>query len=108
VNSLSSGLTIGQFHNDDGTFGGSTSPPYEQDLQPNDNMSIYIGNLTASAAPSDHDLRARGPDAGSDRHLLNQKIGHVGTTTIIQSLIRANIALEASVASYPLPQVTAC
>jgi len=37
---------------------------------------------------------------------LPQKIGHVGTTTAIQSLIRANIALEASVASYPLPQVT--
>ncbi len=37
---------------------------------------------------------------------LPQKIGHVGTTTVIQSLIRANIALEASVAPYPLPQVT--
>jgi hypothetical protein len=37
---------------------------------------------------------------------LPQKIGHVGTTTIIQSLIRANIAIEASVAPYPLPQVT--
>jgi len=37
---------------------------------------------------------------------LPQKIGHSGTTTVIQSLIRANIALEASVAPYPLPQVT--
>jgi hypothetical protein len=37
---------------------------------------------------------------------LPQKIGHVGTTSIIQSLIRANIAIEASVAPFPLPQIT--
>jgi hypothetical protein len=37
---------------------------------------------------------------------LPQKIGHVGTSTVIHALIRANIALEASVASYPLPQIT--
>ena len=36
---------------------------------------------------------------------LPQKIGHVGTTTTIESLIRANIALEASVATYPIPQI---
>lgn len=37
---------------------------------------------------------------------LPQKIGHVGTSTVIQALVRANISLEASVASYPLPQIT--
>ena len=37
---------------------------------------------------------------------LPQKIGHVGTGTIIQALVSANIALEESVAPYPVPQVT--
>jgi hypothetical protein len=37
---------------------------------------------------------------------LPQKIGHVGTSTLLQALVRANIALEASVAPYPLPQIT--
>jgi hypothetical protein len=37
---------------------------------------------------------------------LPQKIGDVGTTTALLALVRANIAIEASVASYPLPQIT--
>jgi hypothetical protein len=52
VNSLTGGITIGQLHNDDGALGGSTSPPFEIDLQPHDNMSIYVANLTGSAAQS--------------------------------------------------------
>lgn len=36
---------------------------------------------------------------------LPQKIGHVGTTTVIESLVMANISIEASVASYPVPKI---
>jgi Polysaccharide lyase len=45
-------MTIGQFHNDDTAMGQHTSPPIELDLQPTEFMSIYIGYLTASPAPS--------------------------------------------------------
>jgi hypothetical protein len=53
-----SGITIGQFHNDDITMGGGnpsvahTSPPIEIDLQPGDQMSIYVGYLTANGPPT--------------------------------------------------------
>jgi Polysaccharide lyase len=46
------GMTVGQFHNDDVTMGGHTSPPIEVDLQPGDHMSIYIGYLTANGGPT--------------------------------------------------------
>lgn len=36
---------------------------------------------------------------------LPQKIGHVGTSTAIESLIRANISIESSVASFPIPRI---
>jgi hypothetical protein len=45
-------FTIGQFHNDDVTMGGHTSPPIELDLQPGDQMSIYVGYLTANGPPT--------------------------------------------------------
>jgi hypothetical protein len=45
-------FTIGQFHNDDVTMGGHTSPPIELDLQPTEFMSIYVGYLTASGPPT--------------------------------------------------------
>lgn len=37
---------------------------------------------------------------------IPQKIGNVGTTTTIGALIRANISIEPSVASYPVPQIS--
>jgi hypothetical protein len=44
---ITSWFTIGDFHNADDDLGGSTSAPFEIDLQPNDQMSLDIGWLTA-------------------------------------------------------------
>jgi hypothetical protein len=52
VRTDANGITIGQTHNDDGSLGGATSSPFEMDLQPLDNMSIYVANLASSPAPT--------------------------------------------------------
>ena len=48
VRSSSTFFMVGKFHNDDVTLGGSTGSPFEIDLQPNDQMQITIGWLTAN------------------------------------------------------------
>ncbi len=51
VRSATTFFMIGKFHNDDATLGGSTANPFEIDLQPNDQMRITIGWLTANPSP---------------------------------------------------------
>jgi hypothetical protein len=48
VRTVATFFDIAQFHNNDTALGGSTSPPFEIDLQPNDQMNIAIGYLTAN------------------------------------------------------------
>src|ERR1700730_2352637 len=59
VRTVSTFFDIAQFHNNDTELGGSTSPPFEIDLQPNDQMNITIGYLTAITRPSSGPARGK-------------------------------------------------
>src|ERR1700730_12899021 len=59
VRTVSTFFDIAQFHNNDTELGGSTSPPFEIDLQPNDQMNITIGYLTAITRPSSGPARRK-------------------------------------------------
>jgi hypothetical protein len=48
VRNVSTWFTLVELHNDDVTMGGHTSPPFEADLQPNDQMNATIAWLTAN------------------------------------------------------------